>query len=376
MNIQAQIRMVGRLIEVYAVSAPVIDSGYIIIMDEKPTTCGEIRPGPSKGSVAMATKILLISLVLMLLTACSLLAPVAPNTGQLETSVFETLTALPSLAGPSDTPVVTGTVPAVLPSPTTGAAASTPLPTSTSSGSGQVINPPTAVPVYSPLYPDQFIHYYYNLINQRNYQVTWSLLTDSFKFANNSADQGGFLGYANFWDTVQRVDILGVTINSQSGVNAAVTANMRYNYKNGTVVPSLQPFNLLYDATRRTWLFNSLTPISTPVPVVIAQTPQQFITGYFSSVNAGNLTLGWSLLTDRFKQNVNNNSFDDYSNFWNSVSHVDVSAISLESQAGTNAVINVALVFNYKNGTVTSGTVKYYLIYDTGRSTWLFDSPF
>jgi hypothetical protein len=335
-----------------------------------------------KGSVTMTKKILGLMATFLLLSACNLFLPATPNTSQLETSVFQTLTAMPSLIPQTNTPMI-HTPPAVSPttfavSPTSFAITltNTPVPTSLTYPTPAVL-PPTAVPVFSAQIPDQFIRYYYSNLNQRNYQRTWSLLSDSFKYANNGPDQGGFLGYANFWDTVKRVDIFGVTVTSQSGGYAVVNVNMQYTYKNGVIASNLQTFNLIYDYGRGTWLFNSFTPITTPPPPpIIVQTPTQFINNYFANINAGNYSLTWSLLTDRFKTNANHNSYDDYTNFWTTVTRVDITSVSLESQTGLNAVVTVYMVFNYRSGLVTTSSPRFYLIYNSGRSTWLFDSPF
>ena len=359
------------------ISVQSIDTGNIIYMKK-------IRLSPivhpfdhPKASVTMTNKILGLMTSLLLLSACSLVSPSTPSINQVGTAIMQTLTALPSPTSPTKTiAAVPPTPTAILPTPTAILLTDTPTPTEVPSPTS-VILPPPAVQVYSPQYPDQFIRYYYSKINQRNYQLTWSLLSDSFKYANNGADQGGFLEYANFWDSVRRVDIFGVTITSQSGGYAGVNVNMQYSYYSGAIISNLQPFNLIYDYNRGTWLFNSFTPISTSLPPpVIPQTPGGFIYNYFNNINAGNYSLTWSLLTDRFKTNMNHNSYDNYTTFWTGVSRVDISNVSIESQSGGNAVVSVYMVFNYNNGLVTSSTVRYYLIYDSGRGTWLFDSPY
>jgi len=330
----------------------------------------------------MINKILGLMTVLLFLSACSFVAPATPSTGQLETLVFQTLTAMPSHLPPTNTPVVirptsTMLAPAPtlsLPSPTLAPPTSVPLPTSVPYPTQGIPQPP-AVTVYSPRYADQFIYYYFYYINQRNYPLTWSLLTDSFKYANNTADQGGFLGYANFWDSVRRVDIFGVTLTSLSGNYAVASVSMQYVYQNGAVIANLQTYNLVYDPGRGSWLFNSFTAITTPSPQpAILQTPEQFIYSYFSTINAGNYSLTWTLLTDRFKALANNSSYADYTNFWTSVSRVDVDSVSLSSQSGGSAVVNVYLVFNYSSGVVTPSNLVFHLVYDWGRATWLFDT--
>ncbi len=328
----------------------------------------------------MTNKILGLMTTLLLLSACTLALPSTPDISLVETGVSQTLTALPSPIPPTNTPITilpTGT--SLLSTPTL-TPTDTPVPTSSSVptlASTAIVLLQTAVPVYSPQYPDQFIRYYYSYINQRNYQLTWSLLADSFKYAVNGAGEGGFLGYANFWDTVQRVDIFGVSVTSQSGGYAVVNVNMQYTYQNSLVTSNLQTFNLIYDYNRSTWLFNSFTPLATPLPPpAILQTPELFIYNYFANINVGNYGLTWSLLTDRFKTNVNHNSYDDYVNFWTSVSRLDISGVSIESQTGTNTVVMVGMVFNYRGGPVTTSNQRFFLLYDSGRGTWLFDSPY
>jgi hypothetical protein len=162
-----------------------------------------------------------------------------------------------------------------------------------------------------------------------------------------------------------------------SGNNAVVSVNIRYTYQNGTVISNLQTYNLIYDPGRGSWLFNSFTPITTPSPQpAIGQTPQQFIYNYFSNINTyNNYASTWSLLTDRFKAAENNSSYTDYTNFWNTVSRVDLDSVSLSSQNGGTAVVNVYMVFNYSNGVVTPNNLVFHLVYDWSRATWLFDSP-
>lgn len=355
-----------------------MDTGYIIKNKLRPYLILHPFCYP-KGSVTMTNKFLGLMTTLLLLSACTLALPSTPDISLVETAVIQTLTALPSPIPPTNTPIVilsTSTPLLYTPTltPTEPVPTFSPIPTLTSTA---IVRLPTALPVYSPQYPDQFIRYYYSFINRRNYQLTWSLLSDSFKFAVNGADQGGFLGYADFWDTVQRVDIFGVSVTSQSGNYAVVNVNMQYTYQTGVVTSNLQTFNLIYDPNRSTWLFYSFTPLATqPPPPVILQTPGQFIYNYFANINAGNYGLAWSLLTDRFKTNVNHNSYDDYANFWGSVSRLDITGVSIESQTGTNAVVTVGLVFNYRSGQVTTSSQRFYLFYDSARGTWLFDSPY
>jgi hypothetical protein len=59
--------------------------------------------------------------------------------------------------------------------------------------------------------PQDFIFYYFNNINSRNYTLTWSLLSDRFKNTLNGPSQGGYQVYVDFWDSVKQVTVSDVT---------------------------------------------------------------------------------------------------------------------------------------------------------------------
>jgi hypothetical protein len=114
----------------------------------------------------------------------------------------------------------------------------------------------TPVVVPAALTPEQFIRFYYNQINLRNYSVTWSLLSANFQNSVNGPLQGGYQGYINFWDTVDRVDVLSVSVLSQSYQYSDVRVNARYIYFSGSATTSNQIFHLIFDVSRNTWLFD------------------------------------------------------------------------------------------------------------------------
>jgi len=104
--------------------------------------------------------------------------------------------------------------------------------------------------------PVEFINYYFRNINERNYQITWSLLSLNFINTNNSPSQGGYQGYVDFWNSVRQVDIIDVDIESQNNDSARVNVNMTIHYENGFTAGARQRFSLIYDLSRNTWLFN------------------------------------------------------------------------------------------------------------------------
>ena len=126
----------------------------------------------------------------------------------------------------------------------------TPIPTGT-----PVVPTNTIVPTPSSSV-EQFIRTYFQEINNRHYENTWSLLSDAFRASRNSPQNGGYQGYVDFWNTVDRVEILEVRILEQSDQSAKVFVVANYHYKNGVTTTGEQNFSLIYDFTRSTWLFD------------------------------------------------------------------------------------------------------------------------
>jgi hypothetical protein len=126
----------------------------------------------------------------------------------------------------------------------------------------------TPIPTGTPLVPtntivpapsnsvEQFIRKYFQEINSRNYENTWSLLSDAFKASRNSPQNGGYQGYVDFWNTVDRVEILEITILEQRTQSADVFVVANYHYANGVTTTGQQNFYLIYDFTRNSWLFD------------------------------------------------------------------------------------------------------------------------
>jgi hypothetical protein len=116
---------------------------------------------------------------------------------------------------------------------------------------------PTSTVVLTPSSSvEQFIRTYFQEINSRNYENTWSLLSDAFKASTNGPENGGYQGYVDFWNTVDRVEISEIKILEQSGQSAEALVVANYHYKNGVTTTGRQNFHFIYDFTRNTWLFD------------------------------------------------------------------------------------------------------------------------
>jgi serine/threonine-protein kinase len=105
-------------------------------------------------------------------------------------------------------------------------------------------------PTTPALAPDDFVRAYYQAINDRNYDQSWSMLSESFKERVNPT---GFGPYTDWWDTVARVDVLTAKIQSQNDQTASVTARLRYTYKDGRVAEDSAVYELVAAPTEFSW---------------------------------------------------------------------------------------------------------------------------
>ena len=121
--------------------------------------------------------------------------------------------------------------------------------------------------------PQDFISYYFDNINSRNYTFTWTLLSDRFQNNLNGSSQDGYQVYIDFWNSVNQVTVLDVTQMCQVDL-CAVNVTMRLDYYNGQSDTSIYPYTLTFDHARNTWLFDLLpNPTATPASLVTASAP-------------------------------------------------------------------------------------------------------
>jgi cytoskeletal protein RodZ len=123
--------------------------------------------------------------------------------------------------------------------------------------------PPTLEPISSatPLPADgpaiqtaaDFLAEYFTLINSRDYPATWAKLSDKYKTAHNP---DGYGPYVNFWDTVDRVDVLTPDVVYQNTDRAKVSARLNFAYKNGKTGSQLVTFELIPDDQGTSWLID------------------------------------------------------------------------------------------------------------------------
>jgi hypothetical protein len=109
----------------------------------------------------------------------------------------------------------------------------------------------------------------------------------------------------------------------------------------------------------------------------VVQDPAEFARWYFTRVwNERDYQNLWDhYLTISYKANVGSGLFEDYVVWWDSVERIDVNAVDVLANNGSDALVRVHLTFHMTDGRVVDNQVyEYDLLYDPSRNTWMFDS--
>jgi len=135
--------------------------------------------------------------------------------------------------------------------PTIALSISSPTPSITA------VPPTTTTAAQSGLSPEEFIRSYYSLINQRQYQTTFAMLSDSFKDRKHCCNPDGsykFRPYEEWWDSISEVKIISVDTIGWDNRSAKVVIRIRYYMNDGRIVDSTHTFDLKADPLRKSWL--------------------------------------------------------------------------------------------------------------------------
>jgi hypothetical protein len=135
--------------------------------------------------------------------------------------------------------------------PTIALSISSPTPSNTA------VPPTTTITPQAGLSPEEFIRSYYSLINQRQYQTTFAMLSDSFKDRKHCCNPDGsykFGPYEEWWDSVSEVTIISVDTNGWDNTSAIVVVMINFYMNDGRIVDSTHTFDLKADPLRKSWL--------------------------------------------------------------------------------------------------------------------------
>jgi hypothetical protein len=95
--------------------------------------------------------------------------------------------------------------------------------------------------------PEAFVSNYFVLINNRDYEASWSML--SSKFQTNHP----FNEYTSFWGTVDKIEILSITIKNEDASQVLIYVEARYIYKTNYTTVAHTTYKLIKNGN--SWLF-------------------------------------------------------------------------------------------------------------------------
>jgi len=105
--------------------------------------------------------------------------------------------------------------------------------------------------------PEQSVRDYYSLINNRHYDQAWSMLSTRFQQACCSI--GGnqpFDVYSNWWETIEKVDVLSAYLQQWDSNPAIVHVSLRMKTKKGEIIDAFYVFYLIADPDRKVLLID------------------------------------------------------------------------------------------------------------------------
>ncbi|WP_265263926.1 serine/threonine-protein kinase [Spirulina subsalsa] len=99
--------------------------------------------------------------------------------------------------------------------------------------------------------PDEGVRDHYAQVNRRNYSEGWSRLSSNFRQQHLQND---YSAYTNWWDTVAHVAVERTQVVQNSGDQATVITQLRYDMKNGNTGRDRLRLYLQWDNSRNVWI--------------------------------------------------------------------------------------------------------------------------
>jgi len=115
-------------------------------------------------------------------------------------------------------------------------------------------SPPTSTATISSD-PADFIYLYFENINKRNYNLTWSFLSNQYKTKQNP---GGLGDYTKFWDGYNKVDVTSVDVIEHTNTSAIVRLKAVFYTRKGNKASNINTiYYLTWDNPKGIWLFDN-----------------------------------------------------------------------------------------------------------------------
>jgi hypothetical protein len=121
---------------------------------------------------------------------------------------------------------------------------------SSATNSPVVTQQPTPIPISA----EQFIRDYFAMINTKQYNRSWSMLSKEFKELGKYYGNKNIENYSKYWETIDRVVIENVDIQLEGFEDASALLELRYQQKDGIVLSESIYIDLVKDNPNNSWL--------------------------------------------------------------------------------------------------------------------------
>ncbi|MEM9923048.1 MAG: serine/threonine-protein kinase [Cyanobacteria bacterium P01_D01_bin.50] len=101
--------------------------------------------------------------------------------------------------------------------------------------------------------------------------------------------------------------------------------------------------------------------------------PSQAIINYYTTINNRNYLTSWNLLSAKFQRSKSNNSYSEYTEWWNKVQRVEVEGAKTLSTTSNTATVEAQMKYYMKSGRVITDAQRFKIIWNATQKKWNFD---
>jgi serine/threonine protein kinase, bacterial len=176
--------------------------------------------------------------------------------------------------------------------------------------------------------------------------------------------------------------------NQQTSTNSTSSSNNSSNSSSNQVTQKPQNIQTPIIINSPDISSNSPTPISTPAPLPIAtstanstpipasekSSPTEFVQGYYTNINNGNIQTAWNQLSPSVQSNskLHPNGYVSYTEWWaGTVEQVEINQVQLVNERRESATVDARLNYVLRNGKESPSAVRFTLIWDATSNKWL-----
>ncbi|MDY6902076.1 MAG: serine/threonine-protein kinase [Cyanobacteriota bacterium] len=101
--------------------------------------------------------------------------------------------------------------------------------------------------------------------------------------------------------------------------------------------------------------------------------PSQAVINYYNIINNRDYRTSWNQLTSKFKREKSNNSYSEYTNWWNQVQRVEVETARTITSTFNTATVEAKLKYQMKSDRVIPDAQRFKLVLNQVQNNWNFN---